>query len=900
MLRCVGCSEELPASAQFCLACGAPISGVSHMATLDSSRPGFPPPAPSPDAPRPPSSGSAAAFTPGEILADRYRIAGLLGRGGMGEVYRADDLKLGQPVALKFLPRQLEKDAALLERFHAEVRNARQVAHPHVCRVYDIGEAGGRHFISMEFVDGEDLSTLLHRIGRLPPQKAVEVARQLCAGLAAAHDRGVLHRDLKPANVMLDGHGRARITDFGLAVRAEEAGTAALAGTPAYMAPEQLAGGPATVQSDLYALGLVLYEVFTGKRAFEASTLAEWRRKHTEDVPPHPSFHIGDMDLAVERVILRCLEKDPARRPGSAAQVSQALPGGDPLAAAIAAGETPSPGMVAAAGGEGAIAPRTAWMLLAGILVLAGACLALAPFSTDMGLAPWQKSPAVLRDRARQIVTRLGYEPSPADSAWWLSRDSPVLGYLADQMPGPVWRRSIRELGVPILFQYRQSPRPLVTTTPGGRVSANDPALEVSGMVYLVTDSEGRLRSFRAVPPEMETAPPHAPEAFDWRPAFAEAGLDQERFQPAAPRWIPSEPFDVRAEWTGTIPQLPDTPLTVSAGAFRGKLVDFRVLGPWSKPERMESPPRSLTRRIGDATFGTTILAMLAASIYFARRNLRQGRGDRAGARRLAVFIFSLDVLSDFVGGRQVGDLVPWLFGSLMPGIGAALVDGASFYVVYLALEPYIRRRMPELLIGWARLLEGRFRDPRVGRDVLIGALFGAAFALGFHVANGVSAWFPFPGQTTISPFGLFEFGGANPLLYLLGLNVNSLEPGVGTVAWYFLLTILLRKKGLAAAALGILLFVVNMGGENVALDIFFGVVFAVLGVVLIVRFGLLANVASVYVLILLGRLPPSLDLASWYGMFALPGALVLAAIILCAFRISVGNQPLFAGGLDD
>src|SRR5919107_606805 len=144
----------------------------------------------------------AARFIPGTVLAGRYRLVGQLGRGGMGEVYRADDLKLGQPVALKFLPARLSKDAAMLERFHREVRTARKVSHPNVCRVFDIGEAAGQHFLSMEYIDGEDLSSLLRRIGRLPEDKAVEVARQICAGLAAAHDEGVLHRDLKPANVM--------------------------------------------------------------------------------------------------------------------------------------------------------------------------------------------------------------------------------------------------------------------------------------------------------------------------------------------------------------------------------------------------------------------------------------------------------------------------------------------------------------------------------------------------------------------------------------------------------------------------------------------------------------------------------------------------------------------------
>jgi serine/threonine protein kinase len=153
----------------------------------------------------------AGGFTPGTILADRYRIIGLLGRGGMGEVYRADDLKLGQPVALKLLPQKLAEDPVRRERFFAEVRITRQLSHPNICRVYDIGEIDGRHFLSMEYIDGEDLSSLLKRIGHLTNEKALDIARQLAAGLAAAHERGVLHRDLKPANIMLDGHGRVRI-----------------------------------------------------------------------------------------------------------------------------------------------------------------------------------------------------------------------------------------------------------------------------------------------------------------------------------------------------------------------------------------------------------------------------------------------------------------------------------------------------------------------------------------------------------------------------------------------------------------------------------------------------------------------------------------------------------------
>jgi serine/threonine protein kinase len=156
-------------------------------------------------------------FPPGTLLAQRYRVVSLLGRGGMGEVYRANDLLLAQTVALKFLPAQWTPHEETLARFRNEVRVARQISHPNVCRVYDIGEAEGCTYLSMEYVDGEDLASLLRRIGRLPQDKALEIARQLCAGLAAAHDKGVLHRDLKPGNIMLDGQGQLRITDFGLA-----------------------------------------------------------------------------------------------------------------------------------------------------------------------------------------------------------------------------------------------------------------------------------------------------------------------------------------------------------------------------------------------------------------------------------------------------------------------------------------------------------------------------------------------------------------------------------------------------------------------------------------------------------------------------------------------------------
>ena len=261
------------------------------------------------------SSSHHGRFLPGTKVANRYRIVSMLGRGGMGEVYRADDLRLGQTVALKFLPPELAKDQKRLEYFHNEVRLARQIAHPNVCRVYDIGEVDGQHFISMEYIDGEDLKTLLHRIGRFPKDKGIQIAQQLCAGLAAAHAQGVLHRDLKPANIMIDGQGRVRITDFGLATAVIDGeDVVGMSGTPGYMAPEQLLRGHTSLQSDIYSLGLIIYEVITGKSAYEASSLHELRELHAGSTrPPNPSEVVDDVHPAIERVISRCLEPDAER-----------------------------------------------------------------------------------------------------------------------------------------------------------------------------------------------------------------------------------------------------------------------------------------------------------------------------------------------------------------------------------------------------------------------------------------------------------------------------------------------------------------------------------------------------------------------------------------------------------
>jgi eukaryotic-like serine/threonine-protein kinase len=271
---------------------------------------------PPPQTGRSASNSAGSAITAGFVLAGRYRMVACIGRGGMGEVWRADDLVLNTPIALKFVD---SATGAERERILKEVRLARQITHPAVCRVFDVGEADGKIFYSMELIEGEDLATLLRHAGRLPAERVMEIAQQLSAGLAAAHAQGVLHRDLKPANVLIDDSGAVRITDFGIATARHEVGQPMLVGTPAYMAPEQISAGVrVSEKTDIYALGLILYELVVGQRPFPDSM-------RPSGPPERLSTLVPDVDVRLSRVVKRALKVDPRERPDSAAAIAAAL-----------------------------------------------------------------------------------------------------------------------------------------------------------------------------------------------------------------------------------------------------------------------------------------------------------------------------------------------------------------------------------------------------------------------------------------------------------------------------------------------------------------------------------------------------------------------------------------------
>jgi serine/threonine protein kinase len=264
------------------------------------------------------SAAASPSLSPAALaaLGVRYEILGEAGHGSMGNVYKARDRETGETVALKLLKPEIASDQAMMHRFKNELLFARKITHKNVCRVYEFNRVAGIAYTSMEFVEGESLRSVLNRFGGLPHRKATDLALQICSGLKEAHAQGIVHRDLKPENVMIDGQGNVKIMDFGIA-RSMEAGTrltGSMVGTPAYMAPEQVAGKPVDYRTDIYSLGLILYEMFTGVPAFSADNSIAVALKQMREDPAPPHEIEPNLPVATERVILKCLEKDPAKR----------------------------------------------------------------------------------------------------------------------------------------------------------------------------------------------------------------------------------------------------------------------------------------------------------------------------------------------------------------------------------------------------------------------------------------------------------------------------------------------------------------------------------------------------------------------------------------------------------
>ncbi|HVB35958.1 MAG TPA: protein kinase [Candidatus Acidoferrales bacterium] len=352
---CPHCRTENADEISACTKCGSSFDlQIDADETLDSSMPTFGSEkegsSPTPKSPSRAASsarGSAAAsrtgprssvgvygvLEPGNELGERYRIEGLLGQGGMGRVYKAYDKELDRTVALKVLQPELTTDANAMQRFKQELLLASRISHKHILRIHDLGEADGVKFISMAYVEGKDLHHLLREEGKLPTERAQKIAEQLCEALDAAHSEGVVHRDLKPQNVLMGKNDHVYVSDFGLA-KSLESSTSGMTragqylGTPKYMAPEQVEAKPVDNRTDLYALGLILYEMVTGEEAFKGDSTLQIMYRRVKEKPPNPKQVNPELPDNLTRVILRCLERDPARRYPSAKEILADLQSG--------------------------------------------------------------------------------------------------------------------------------------------------------------------------------------------------------------------------------------------------------------------------------------------------------------------------------------------------------------------------------------------------------------------------------------------------------------------------------------------------------------------------------------------------------------------------------------------
>jgi predicted Ser/Thr protein kinase len=901
MAKCRSCGTETSESTPFCAFCGQPMQPFAASMTADiGATIDSPSPIPSP---RPPSSRSSSIsshstwaqgrFLPGTLIAGRYRIIAMLGKGGMGEVYRADDLSLEQQVALKFLP-ETATDDATLERFRNEVRIARRISHPNVCRVYDIGEAEHQIFLSMEYIDGEDLGSLLRRIGRISGDKAAEIARKICAGLAAAHAQGVLHRDLKPANIMLNSQGEVLITDFGLAGLATEISDVR-SGTPAYMAPEQLTGREVTQRSDIYSLGLVLYELFTGKRTYEGKSYDEILQARHERTPSRPSTLVKDLDPAVERVILHCLEQSPSDRPASALAIAAALPGGDPLAAALAAGETPSPQLVAAAGENVGLQVRAAVLCFGAAMIGLIAFYILGVHTSGMDQLDLPYTPEVLSQKARDIVQQLGYTTPPADSAEWFDFNGNVLNYLEEHHAD--WNERLKGRPTPLGFVRREAPETLLalmpkdsTTLSPGRVNSEDPPPTDSGMLSIRVDSRGRLSAFEAIPPQKDTsAAPSAP--FDWKPVFEMAGMDISQFKPAQSIWNSLAASDSRVAWTGVWPGS-SYPLRVEAASYHGKLVFFKLSGEWTKPDRMLSDEKPLRKRVGQVFMALVVLGLLAGSVVLARRNYVRGKSDPQAAFHLGIAVFTLQMVLWLCRAHFVSSI--GLVALVVLAVSSALFLSTVVAIIYSAIEPFVRRHWPHAIISWTRLMAGRIRDHHVGRDVLFGVLLGITWAINYEVL------FFFVKRHGGQPAFCDEvfLQGARSIL---GTSLWHLASSIQAMLVLFMIMFafraLLRKPWLAAIA-----FIVFWVGTRVATQsatfFYANLILQLLiystAAFVILRFGLISLAMGMFVADLLLNIPVTTHLSAWYANSTIFVLLTIITLALWGAYTSLGKQKLW------
>lgn len=817
------------------------------------------------------------SFQTGDMVAERYRIVSLLGEGGMGRVYRAEDLRLHKTVALKFLPPLHILDPTWRRRVEREVNLSRAVSHPGVCRVHDLGEVDGAPYISMEYVDGEDLASLLRRVGRITGSRAIDIARQLCAALAAAHIHGVLHRDLKPANVMIDGKGRVRITDFGLAVYAGKVDRAEIrSGTPRYMAPEQIAGIGVDERSDIYSLGLVLYEMFTGKPAFTAKNRSDYLQIHRTVEPELPSSLVPDIDPHVEAVILACLRKDPAERPESALAVAANLPGGDLLAAALDAGQIPTREMLANAAAYGPVDRKM--IGLTGIvgLVLFGLAILLGRDTHPIATHGGAKSPEVLVELARRLATTAGWhlDNHVEDGRYFPAADAESSTF-ADTENGKGLILALAR-GEDVLFRFRlgksQSLPPsndvlsfiMPTRTPF-QLSSDSNQTSI-----IIVDGQGRpllLRSNRSSGNSALNS--------DWQSLVRAAGFEPQDLTPVQPMTTPGGNPTEHLAFRVNSNTREDGGVRIEIAKSGNCVCFFAVLRESDKEPTgllYSTPARWVVIRTARSS---VLLALIAVALPLAWRNVSSG-GDVVGSLRIGAFVFSLRLIGNLLSAQNA-DGFKGLVESCTQGTISALCEGLIVALFYVSIESHVRQQWPRTLGSWSRLLNGRFRDRFVARDILFGCVVGTFWAILLFVDRGLPVWMNWNSRPQLRMYQSLDdlVGGRFAVAGLLTSLRGGIYQGLALLFLLVIGTWLTGKRKWPALVIvwfvGSLMYAPTASSPVAAWTLLsFGLVG--LGLYVLTCWGLVSVLSALVVLSFLGVFPITTYFGAWfagYGIFA-------------------------------
>jgi serine/threonine-protein kinase len=499
----------------------------------------------------------------------------------------------------------------------------------------------------------------------------------------------------------------------------------------------------------------------------------------------------------------------------------------------------------------------------------------------------------VLRVKAVELLQQAGYTQRPVDWAHGMTWSNGYVDYVEkNDKPRPDWNAIASGRPTPVEYWYRQAQDYLVGRTFLGSnfpsdIHWNEPPHTRPGMIRVSMDAQGRLKYLLAMPPERDDTPLKTP--YDWNVLIKAAGFDPAQLQPAEPQWNSLAASDARAAWTGVYPGPKKRPVRLEAASWRGKPVFFRVVEPWDEPQRADARPPTAGEQVRNVINVALLLGALTLAVVLGWRNYRLGRGDLRGASRLALLILAAQLAVWVFGGHHVPHF--WLLATFTMALSFALFFAAVAWVLYLALEPYVRRRWPQTLISWSRLFAGRVRDPLVGSDILYGLVLAVIWGLLFEVRFQVASYFG--GPPNRNNLEWIESSGSAMASWVRHIP-QAVQGGLLFFFLLFVMRVVLRKQWLAVAAFALLFTVpAALDSNQPWADFPIFVVIYGTAAYFLVRFGLVTLGAAVFGVDVMLNVPFTFDPSSWYFGTSVAVLLSMVALAVFAFHTAMAGRPL-------